>query len=100
MYRGDLDAPANRHDELSFAANWFPLTWASHMLDYELYGADLGRFHTTSLGLHIANTLLLFALLVRLTGCNGLLCVATAVLSSELLSSARLNTLPVTSLGR
>jgi tetratricopeptide (TPR) repeat protein len=52
----------------AYAANWFPLTWASHMLDYELYGDDLGAFHTTSVALHIANTLLLFGLLLRTTG--------------------------------
>jgi len=55
----------------SFAANWFPLTWLSHMLDYQLYGDDLGRFHATSVVLHLVNTLLLFALLGRTTGRAG-----------------------------
>lgn len=55
----------------SFAANWFPVTWASHMLDYELYGDDLSGFHTTNVLLHVVNTLLLFALLVRTTGRAG-----------------------------
>ena len=27
----------------SFAGNWFPLTWLSHMLDCELFGLDSGR---------------------------------------------------------
>lgn len=55
----------------SFAANWFPLTWLSHMLDYQLYGDDLGRFHATSVALHLVNTLLVFALLGRTTGRAG-----------------------------
>jgi tetratricopeptide (TPR) repeat protein len=49
------------------AGNWHPLTWLSHMLDWELFGADAGWHHFTSLLLHIANTLLLFAVLNRMT---------------------------------
>lgn len=55
----------------SFASNWFPLTWASHMLDYEIHGDDLGGFHTTNLLFHIVNTLLLYGLLLRTTGRTG-----------------------------
>ncbi len=47
----------------SYAANWFPLTWLSHMLDYQLYGSNAGGHHVTNLALHVLNTLLLFALL-------------------------------------
>ncbi len=39
-------------------SNWHPLTWLSHMLDWQLYGANAGGHHLTSLLLHIANTLL------------------------------------------
>jgi Flp pilus assembly protein TadD len=49
------------------AANWHPLTWLSHMLDCELFGLNAGRHHLTSLFLHIANTLLLFWVLKRMT---------------------------------
>jgi hypothetical protein len=49
-------------------ANWHPLTWLSYMLDYELYGLNAGGFHVTSLLFHIANTLLLFFCLRRMTG--------------------------------
>ena len=52
----------------SFAVNWFPLTWLSHMLDYELWGDDVRGFHITSLALHMANVLLVYALLWRTTG--------------------------------
>ena len=48
--------------------NWHPLTWLSYMLDYELFGLKAGYFHITNLFFHIANTLLLFALLKQLTG--------------------------------
>jgi tetratricopeptide (TPR) repeat protein len=50
------------------AGNWHPLTWLSHMLDVELYGLDAGRHHVTSAVLHVVNTLLLFGLLLRMTG--------------------------------
>ena len=50
------------------AGNWHPLTWLSHLLDVELFGLDPGRHHLTSVALHLANTLLLFGLLFRMTG--------------------------------
>lgn len=50
------------------AANWHPLTWLSHMLDCRLYGLDPGGHHLTNLLLHLANTLLLFLVLRRMTG--------------------------------
>ncbi|MGA2465782.1 MAG: tetratricopeptide repeat protein [Thermodesulfobacteriota bacterium] len=48
--------------------NWHPLTWLSHMLDCELYGLNPGGHHLTNLMIHIANTLLLFLVLKRMTG--------------------------------
>lgn len=52
----------------SFAANWFPMTWLSHMLDHELWGLNLAGHHATSVALHLLNTVLLFSLLLRMTG--------------------------------
>ncbi len=52
----------------SFAGNWFPLTWLSHMLDCELFGLDGGLHHLTSVSIHALATLLLFAVLRRITG--------------------------------
>jgi Flp pilus assembly protein TadD len=49
------------------AANWHPLTWLSHMLDVELFGMNAGAHHLVSLAIHVANTILLFWLLARLT---------------------------------
>ena len=36
------------------AANWHPLTWLSHMLDWSLYGDWAGGHHLTSVLLHAA----------------------------------------------
>jgi protein O-mannosyl-transferase len=49
------------------AGYWHPLTWLSHMLDWQLYGADPRGHHLTSLFFHVINTLLLFWVLVRFT---------------------------------
>ena len=51
-----------------WAGNWFPLTWMSHMLDWQLWGSWAGGHHATSLALHVANTLLVFGLLSGATG--------------------------------
>ncbi len=50
------------------AANWHPVTWLSHMLDCQIFGKDPGRMHLVNVVLHLANTLLLFAVLRRMTG--------------------------------
>ena len=55
----------------SFAgSNWHPLTWLSHMLDVELFGRAPTGPHCVNLALHVANTLLLFLLLRRMTGAH------------------------------
>ena len=51
----------------AYAANWFPVTWISHMLDFQLFGLDSGWHHLTNLMIHLASTALLFALLRRMT---------------------------------
>src|ERR1700728_4272257 len=53
------------------ASNWNPLTWVSHIIDCELYGLQPAGHHLTSLLLHLANSILLFLLLERLTGALG-----------------------------
>jgi tetratricopeptide (TPR) repeat protein len=52
----------------SYAANWIPLTWLSHMADVELWGLDGGGHHLGNVVLHVMSTLLLFAFLLRATG--------------------------------
>ena len=49
------------------AGNWHPLTWISHMVDVELFGLQPGWHHLTSLLFHLANTILLFLVLNRMT---------------------------------
>ena len=52
----------------SHFSNWHPLTWASHMLDWKLWGPAASGHHLTSLLLHAANAALLFAFFLRATG--------------------------------
>ena len=52
----------------SWASNWHPLTWISHMLDVEIYGMDRGGHHFTNLIIHAANAVLLFAVFEYMTG--------------------------------
>jgi tetratricopeptide (TPR) repeat protein len=55
------------------ACNWHPLTWLSHMADCQLcqffnLGLDPSVPHFENILFHAANAVLLFALLLRLTG--------------------------------
>ena len=65
------------HDSLTwafstgYASNWHPLTWLSLMLDVQLFGTNAGGYHLTSLFFHIITTLLLFAVLKKMTGAMG-----------------------------
>ena len=47
---------------------WHPLTWLSHALDCQLFGLHPAGHHAVSLLFHLANTVLLLALLRRMTG--------------------------------
>jgi hypothetical protein len=47
---------------------WHPLVWLSLMVDYEVYGLNPIGFKLTNLLLHLAATLLLFFILIRMTG--------------------------------
>jgi tetratricopeptide (TPR) repeat protein len=50
------------------SANWFPLTWLSHMLDCQLYGLHPGGHHLTNVLLHTASVVALFLILRQMTG--------------------------------
>ncbi|MDH7601033.1 MAG: tetratricopeptide repeat protein [Armatimonadota bacterium] len=52
----------------TYAANWHPLTWISHMLDCSLFGLDAGRHHQVNVFIHCANSVVLFLVLVAMTG--------------------------------
>ncbi len=52
----------------TYASNWHPLTWLSHMADCAVYGINPRGHHLTSILLHATNTGLVFMLLAALTG--------------------------------
>ncbi len=51
-----------------YGANWHPVTWLSHMLDVELFGLVAGPHHMVNVLLHAASSVLVFGVLVRMTG--------------------------------
>ena len=55
----------NLHGEHTY---WHPVTWISHMLDCQLFGLNPGAHHLVNVLFHIANTVLVFLLLNRMTG--------------------------------
>lgn len=50
------------------AANWFPATRLSHMLDYQLFGSRSGWHHAVNVLLHALAAMVLFLFLTRATG--------------------------------
>jgi tetratricopeptide (TPR) repeat protein len=48
--------------------HWHPLTWASHMLDCNLYGTWAGGHHLTNIILHATAAVLVFLVLFQMTG--------------------------------
>ncbi|MFZ2021706.1 MAG: tetratricopeptide repeat protein [Terracidiphilus sp.] len=50
------------------AANWFPLTWVSHMLDAQFFGLDSGWDHLHNVLLHALGAIFLCVFLQRATG--------------------------------
>ncbi|MBX3411957.1 MAG: glycosyltransferase family 39 protein [Pirellulales bacterium] len=62
-----------RDDWRPYEANWHPLTWLSHILDCQLFGAaptgsSPRGHHAANLLLHALSTVLLFWALLRLSG--------------------------------
>ena len=53
------------------AANWHPLTWLSHALDYELFALNPAGHHVDSVLIHAVNAVLLFLLLLWITRRRG-----------------------------
>ena len=47
---------------------WHPLTWLSHMLDCQLFGVKPGPQLLINLAIHIFNALLLFIIILKMTG--------------------------------
>ena len=62
-----LDLPFLKWAFLDFyASNWHPLTWASHALDYAVWGLNPLGHHLTNNILHAINTFLVVLLSVKL----------------------------------
>ena len=49
-----------------YDANWHPLTWISHAIDYSLWGLNPAGHHLSSILLHVMTTGLVFLLATRL----------------------------------
>ena len=62
----------------TWAGNWHPLTWISHMADTAVFGRGPAGPHLTNLALHIANSLLVFLLLRDLTCAHWRSAIAAA----------------------
>ena len=67
-WSGVVWAFTNLHGEATY---WHPVTWLSHMLDCQLFGLKPAGHHLVSLFLHTLNSVLLFAVLRRMTGRRG-----------------------------
>jgi tetratricopeptide (TPR) repeat protein len=65
------------------AANWHPLTWLSHMADVSLFGPAPGAHHLVNVAVHLANALLLFLGLLRLTGAPWRSLLAAALFAAH-----------------
>jgi tetratricopeptide (TPR) repeat protein len=52
----------------TYASNWHPLTWLSHMVDVQAFGLNPAGHHFTSLFFHIIAVVLLFGFMRSMTG--------------------------------
>lgn len=52
----------------NYKGYWQPLTWLSLIINSQLFGPGPGGFHLVNVFLHLASTLLLFAVLKKMTG--------------------------------
>jgi protein O-mannosyl-transferase len=60
-------------------ANWHPLTWLSHSLDFRFFALNPHGHHFTSVLFHVLNVLVLFVLLAKATGAVGRSAVAAGL---------------------
>ena len=51
-----------------YSANWHPLTWLSHFLDYAMFGLNAGGHHATNVVFHTLNSILAFIVFHQMTG--------------------------------
>jgi len=67
----------------AYAFTGGPLTWLSHMVDFQFFGAAPGPHHIVNVVLHALNTVLLFLLLWRMTGGVGKSAVVAALFAAH-----------------
>lgn len=58
---------------------WHPLTWLSHLLDWQLFGNDAGKHHIAPVLFHIGSSIALFFAWKRMTGKPWVSAFAAAV---------------------
>jgi len=63
---------------------YVPLTWLSFAVDYQIWGRDPFGYHLTNLLLHLANTLLVLALVYQVLRERSPLAVPVAILSAAI----------------
>jgi tetratricopeptide (TPR) repeat protein len=69
VYAAGLTSDNIKWSFTTFAtANWMPVTFLSHLLDFEIFGFDPSGHHLTTVVFHIANAILLFLVLLKMTG--------------------------------
>lgn len=51
-------------------AGWHPVTWISHIFDFQIYGNQPRGHHLTNVFIHAATTILIYFLFIYLTGSN------------------------------
>ena len=51
-----------------YSGSWLPLTWLSHMLDWEIYRSNAGGHHWTNVQIHLVGVLVMFWVLRAMTG--------------------------------
>lgn len=62
-----------------YMSNWHPLTWLSHMLDVSLFGVDPGWAHLHNMALHGVNSLLVYVILLKISGSWWKACILSLV---------------------
>lgn len=67
----------------SYFANYHPLTWISHMADFQFLGNNPGSFALENATIHAVNSLLIALLLARLFGSQGIGIAAGVVFAAH-----------------
>lgn len=61
-------------------ATYLPVTWVSHMLDFEFFGTDYSKHHATNILLHTVNACLVYLLILQISKTHTLLSLTVAAI--------------------